>query len=374
MLPSRPAFFSSRAHAGAEKGQHLGRGEFPAHQRGVPGVLGPPLHPGVPGGLLAAFARLVRCDLHHRAGDRGPQPARGQPPRAVEHQRLGGAGFSRVQHRGGPGDDLHLGLAQGPVPERRPGPGQLHLQVMSQVQQALGGPAGLRQHRGQLGHGELVPPGRHLSRARRATARPGTPADQLRDRRVLAGAGVRLDAVPGADHPGDFIVGGAVVPVILAGGPGGEPGQRPAPRHHIKQHPGGEPGRPAEVLPGRPPGGSGLARAAPPQGDRLPAGQAHPGGTGARGGLLRGDPPALGDDLVQVVLPRPRQAIRVRFLIIGVRRLVLVPLGVTPGLPVLVGHPVRAGDRPEGLPGGVLVPPGTRRSRSLRHAPPRSGG
>ena len=57
-----------------------------------------------------------------------------------------------------------LDLAQDPVPERRLSPGQLDLQVTRQIQQALSHPAGLPQQRGQLGHGELIPPGRHLSR------------------------------------------------------------------------------------------------------------------------------------------------------------------------------------------------------------------
>ncbi len=83
----------------------------------------------------------------------------------------------------------------------------------------------------------------------------------------------------------------------------------------IQQHPGGEPGRPAEVLTGRPPGGSGLPWAAPREADRLADGQAHPGRSGARGGLFRGDAPAVGDDRVQVVLPRLGQTVRVRFLL-----------------------------------------------------------
>ena len=50
-----------------------------------PRVLRPPLHPGVLRRLLPPLPRLLRRDLHHRPGDRGAQPARGQPPRPVQH-------------------------------------------------------------------------------------------------------------------------------------------------------------------------------------------------------------------------------------------------------------------------------------------------
>jgi long-subunit acyl-CoA synthetase (AMP-forming) len=78
---------------------------------------------------------------------------------------------------------------------------------------------------------------------------------------MLARGGVRLDPVPGADRPGQLVVGGAVVAVILAGGLGGEPGQRGTPRHDIQAQPGGEARRPATVLPGHRPRRPGLAEA-----------------------------------------------------------------------------------------------------------------
>jgi hypothetical protein len=56
-------------------GQHPGRGQFPAGQRGVAGILRQALHPGVAGRVVAALAGLARGDLERRAGDRGAQPA-----------------------------------------------------------------------------------------------------------------------------------------------------------------------------------------------------------------------------------------------------------------------------------------------------------
>ncbi len=70
--------------------------------------------------------------------------------------------------------------------------------------------------------------------------------------------------------------------------------------------------------------------------------------------------------VVRAVLARPGGAL-------GVSAGVLVRLPVTPALPVLLGHPVPGTGRLAGLPGGVLVPPGSRRSRPLRHAPPPFG-
>ena len=43
------------------RGQHVGGGQFPAHQRGVAGIFRPPLDPGVSPGFLAPLDRLVRA-------------------------------------------------------------------------------------------------------------------------------------------------------------------------------------------------------------------------------------------------------------------------------------------------------------------------
>ena len=164
------------------RGQHLGGGQLPAHQGGVAGVLGPPLHPGVPGRRLPPLPRLVRGDLHHRAGDRGPQPARRQTARPAQHQRLGGAGLGGVQERGGVHDDLGLVPGDRPVPQRRPGAGQPGFEGLGAGEQPIGVAAGLPQRPGQLGGGELIPRRRHPRRAFRVAARLGMPPDPLAEK------------------------------------------------------------------------------------------------------------------------------------------------------------------------------------------------
>ena len=75
------------------RGQHLIRRQLPAHQRGVAGVLGPPLHPGELRRGLPPLPRRLRGDLDHRPGERGAQPARGQPPGPVQDLGLHRPGF-----------------------------------------------------------------------------------------------------------------------------------------------------------------------------------------------------------------------------------------------------------------------------------------
>src|SRR5690348_1556444 len=69
--------------------QDLVRGQLAARQRGVTGVLGPPLHPGELRRGLAPLPRLVRSNFHDGAGDGGAQAAGGQPPGPVQHLVLG---------------------------------------------------------------------------------------------------------------------------------------------------------------------------------------------------------------------------------------------------------------------------------------------
>jgi hypothetical protein len=191
----------------------------------APGVLGPSLDPGVLGGFLAPFAGRLRGDLHHGAGDRGPQAARGQLAGPVQHQGLGGAGLLGVEGAGGVGDDPGLADPQGAVGERGLGAGQLDFQVPGQVQQPGGAAAGFGQRQGQLVPGELIPGRRHLRLALERAARVRAAADQLGDGGVLAGGHVSLGPVPGADRPDQLIVAGAGVPVAGPGRVGGEPGQ-----------------------------------------------------------------------------------------------------------------------------------------------------
>src|ERR1700683_5043758 len=64
-------------------GQHLRRRQLPPGQPRIPRRLRPPFQPRLLSRLLPAFLRLLRRDLHHRPGDRGGQPGRGQPPRPL---------------------------------------------------------------------------------------------------------------------------------------------------------------------------------------------------------------------------------------------------------------------------------------------------
>jgi hypothetical protein len=173
------------AHTFARAIQHFGWRQFPAHQRGVAGELGPPPHLGALGRLFPALSCLIRGDLHHGADDRGSQRARGQPARPVQHHRLGGPGLRRVQELGSVGDDLRLVPGDHPFTEQGHGPGQLDRQVVREVQQAVHRVPGLPQGRRQLGPGELVPRLRHARRALRRAAGRGAPPDQLGDRGVL---------------------------------------------------------------------------------------------------------------------------------------------------------------------------------------------
>jgi len=83
MSPSRPALFSSLAQAVIRwsAARTSSGGKLAAHQRGVAGVLGPPLHPAR--SFAAASRRSFAFSgggLHHRQSDRGrAKPAGGQP-------------------------------------------------------------------------------------------------------------------------------------------------------------------------------------------------------------------------------------------------------------------------------------------------------
>ena len=270
------------------RGQHLGRRQFPPHQRRVPGVLGPPLHPGVPGRGLPPLAGLVRGDVHHRLGDRVPQPARRQPPRPAQHQLLRRPRLRGIQRRGRVRDDLYLGLPQPPGQEQRHRVRQLDRQVMSPAHQVLRRTPRPGQHQPQLIGRELIPHPRHLRQLLHRAVRLGTPPDELRHRRMLPGTGVRLDPVPGGDHPVQLIIRGTRVPAVIPGRALGEERQRPAPGQRI-QHPASrEPGHPDRPLPG----------------------------------------------------PRARLLV----LLVGSGRLVIDRGGITPRLPVRRGHPVRRGN------------------------------
>ena len=127
------------------------------------------------------------------------------------------------------------------IPDRNAAlvPGSLTSKAFGQVQHLIGAYLGQAQRRDQLAAGELIPP-----------LRTRTAADQLPDRGMLTGARVRLDPVPRADGPDQFIVGGARVPVPVPGGVIGEQAQAGAAGGDVQRLAGGEPGGRAGVLAG----------------------------------------------------------------------------------------------------------------------------
>jgi hypothetical protein len=92
---------------------------------------------------------------------------------------------------------------------------------------------------------------------------------------------VRLQPVPRAQHPGQLIIAGALVPVIRPGGRIGEQRQIRAPRQHIQHQPvpnaaarlpdspGKTPAEPGWPGPRRPPSAA-IAASAPAVPDRAP--------------------------------------------------------------------------------------------------------
>ena len=237
MPPSRPAFFSWRAHqvirwsaASTSAGRQL-----PAGQAGVPGRLRPPLHPRLLRRMLPALARLLRVDLHDRAADRRPQPRRGQGPGPVQDHGLRGAGLGGVQQHGGRRDDLRLTQGQHPGPERRPGPGQADLQRRRQGQHFLGVPGRQGQRGTQLPGEELIPlpP---AARTRRLSGVPG--AGRRRSNSATAACLRALALASTRSHPQitpeQLIIGRTRIAVTLPAASSanwastGPPGARPA--------------------------------------------------------------------------------------------------------------------------------------------------
>ena len=97
MPPSSPALRSSPGPPADPliTREHLIGRQLAAHQGGVAGVLGPPLHPREPRRRPPPLPRGLRRDLQHRAGQRGPQPARGQPPGPAQDLRPRPPGLRR---------------------------------------------------------------------------------------------------------------------------------------------------------------------------------------------------------------------------------------------------------------------------------------
>jgi hypothetical protein len=276
--PSSPAAFSSRAQAviRSSAARTWSGGQLPVGQGGVAGVLGPPLHPGELRRGLPSFPRLLWGGLHHRAGDRGTQPARGQPGRPVQDHGLGGTGLGLIEQAGGSGDELGLAQADGAVAQRGPGAGQAGVQVAGRAHQLIRAETGLPQRVCHLIRGELRVFGL------------GIPPGQLGDGGELTGGGVGLDPVPRAHNADQLGLGHAGEPVLFRGGVGSH-GQLRAAGQHVEDHPGAERGRRAGRLAGEDPRRAGLARSAPPGGGRLDREQLIGGRVADLGQLLLGE-------------------------------------------------------------------------------------
>ena len=314
------------------RGQDLGGRELAAGQGGVAAVLTPALDPGVAGRFLSPLAGFIRGDLHDGVGDRGPQPARAQPPGPAQDEGFGRPGFGGVQHHGRPGDDLDLGLAQHPGPERLLSAGQPYLQGVGQVQHRLRRVAGLGQRPADLIPGELPPALRHPRLALQRAAGRRAAADELRHRGMLEEARGRLSPVQGADQPDNLIIGGATEPLLVVGDPLGEPQQRRPARRDIQGLPGAEPARRAVGPAGDPARGPGLPGAAAAPGPGIGGGQRRqelppveiPGVGGIGGGELAG----LGPDRGHVEVPGHGWMLGVVILLVRTRRLVFIEPGV----------------------------------------------
>ena len=331
MSPSSPAFFSSCAQAvirwsaastssgGSSQPISAALPESSAHRS-----------------TRASFAAASRRSLAFSGatsitalGDRGAQPARGQPRGPVQDLVLGGAGLGRVEQGGGAGDDLGLVPGDRPVVQRRGGAGQPGFQGLGQVDQGIGAAAGLAQRVRDLVRGELRVLG------------GGVAAGQLAETaslRAAAWASTRSHAhstptSSASDTPANRPSSPAAASAATARA--GAAGQ------HVQRHPGPEPGRRAGRLAGEDPRGAGLARAAPPGAGRLDREQLIGGGLADLGQLLRGE--------------RFEAPVLVR-LVLAVA-LVLLAQPVQGCLAFLRGHRVAV------QPGEVVVSPGVRGGR-----------
>ena len=182
--PARPCSACARPPADLlVRGQHLVGRQFPAHQGGVAGVLGPPLDPGGPP-RLPPFLALCRRDLHHRPGQRGAQPGRGQPPGPARDLRLGLRVSSSSRYwvsRTISSAFPRVTVPSVSAPSVQPAGGQ----VPRHRQQPVRRGPGLAQRQGQLVPGELVRHPRHLPGLGLEPVLGVTP-EHLRDRGQLA--------------------------------------------------------------------------------------------------------------------------------------------------------------------------------------------
>jgi hypothetical protein len=228
---------------------HLSRGQLASGQGGIPRVLGPLLHPRVTCRRLPPLLRLLRRDLHHRPADRLAQRPGGDPPGPPEHLGLRRAGLVLIQQRGGGGDDPRLGWADDPVEQGGPGAGQLAVHLVGQGGEPACGPTGFTQRVGDL-IGKVVLVTRPGLPAGGRLLDDGPPAPQLGDGGQLAGVGMGLGAVPGAQHTDQLIIRGIPIAIIRPGRGVGQHRQIRGGWQHVQALPGPERRRPAGGLPG----------------------------------------------------------------------------------------------------------------------------
>ena len=245
--------------------QHLIRGQLPAHQRGVAGVLGPPLHPGELRRRLPPLPRLPgAASITARAIAARSQPGVSRPARSRTLASTARASSGRTG-TGWPDDQLGLAPADDPVPQRGQRAGQPGGQVPGHGQQPS---AAARDSPSAMASWSPVNscttcghlPGFGFE------AVLGVAPEHLGDRDELAGGGVRLDPVPRAHQPDQLMIGHPAQrvtrPAAVHRGVGGHR-QLGAARRHVQRHPGPEPGRPATTRRGRPaPSRAGPGRAA----------------------------------------------------------------------------------------------------------------
>ena len=289
------------------RGQHLGRRQFPPHQGRVPGILGPPLHPRVPGRRLPPLAGLARARRPSPPGRSrpaarpgsaaAPGPAPAPPPPAPPRGSSGAVAYAMI---------FTLGSGSHPAPNSAIVPGSFTARSAARLIRSSAAPrcsasSTRSSSAANSSHTAGIP-----DTASVRAGRLGPPPDELRHRRVLPRARIRLLPGPTPRSP------------------------RPAryPRH------------PRTGRPPRPRSSAKNASVPPP-------------------GSASSTPPAANSAVPPAASPGARSGSSASSS--GSGRLVIGRGGITPRLPVRRGHPVGGGNGAAGLGGGIRV------SRSWRH-------
>jgi hypothetical protein len=220
-------------HAGAGIDQpvhpeHRDAGQFPAGDHRVATIFGPDLDPGLPGGVLAAFAGGVGIHFNDGAGNPVAQHAvRHRLNVGVSEQdTLGLAGLGRGQAGAVGADRGRLALVDHPIAQFAGCERQFYLEIPRQAQQVVGGAPVHGQSEGQLPGGVLGPHLRHGRRTTRLTAWRRTAPDDLRDHRQPLPGLTGLQPAPCTEHAKQLVVGHGSEVAGNAGGVIGTGGQR----------------------------------------------------------------------------------------------------------------------------------------------------